>query len=211
MGPTRELTIIGLLGRAGSGKSTVAAYLKQEYGAKVFSFATPVKLLAGELFGFNTDQLFGSQADKEATDPRYGFSPREAMVRLGSGGRTYLGENVWVDACFKMISDHSKQNPEQRLYVIEDVRFDNEARAIRQSHLIYPATGKVLKLVCPDSVSTADRNSPTEASVDQVRPNLVDHVIVCSRSDGGKTLLDAAGSIIGHWLAAPPPVVAADW
>jgi dephospho-CoA kinase len=36
-------TIVGLLGETGSGKDTVAEYLKEEYGAKLMRFADPMK------------------------------------------------------------------------------------------------------------------------------------------------------------------------
>ena len=35
--------IIGLLGETGSGKDTVAKYLKEKYGAKLMRFADPIK------------------------------------------------------------------------------------------------------------------------------------------------------------------------
>jgi dephospho-CoA kinase len=42
--------VIGLLGRQGSGKSTVARYLRDTFGAQVISFASPLKNMA-DLYG----------------------------------------------------------------------------------------------------------------------------------------------------------------
>lgn len=141
-------TIIGLMGPAGSGKSTVAAYLVEKYGAKRFSLAEPLKEIAMRTLNFDHDQVYGSQAKKEATDPRYGFSPRWFLQRLGTEGcRAVLGENVWIRALLTKIG---RTNP--RLAVVEDVRYLNEAEAI-ESQL----DGHVWRLLPPGDDETAMR------------------------------------------------------
>ena len=75
--------ILGLLARSGHGKTTVAQHLVSTYGAEVRSLAGPMKRALQNVFGFSTAQLWGTQAEKEATDSRYGFSPRWLLQRLG--------------------------------------------------------------------------------------------------------------------------------
>lgn len=176
--------ILGFLGRAGSGKSTAAKYMAHVYGARIFSFATPLKLLAQKLWGFTDEQVFGSQAQKEEVIPALGYSPREAMVRLGNGARNFLESDIWIRACFNAIAkDFSESREAQPLYIIDDVRFENEARAIKFGG------GAIVKLVCPNTISTADPEAETEKEVDEVSAEYIDAVIDCERSEDSRDLL----------------------
>ncbi len=142
--------IIGLLGPAGAGKSSAAAYLERMYDAKRYSLASPLKEIAKKTLSFSDEQLYGTQEQKEAEDPRYGFSARWFLQRLGTEGcRDVLGANVWVSACLDKIKrDHP------HLAVIEDVRFRNEVDAIRGSE---SGRGFVWRLVPPPDEETANR------------------------------------------------------
>lgn len=60
-------TIVGIAGKARSGKDTVAKYLIEEYGFKSISFATALKEgLGRRVFGLTDDQLYGDK--KEVVD-----------------------------------------------------------------------------------------------------------------------------------------------
>lgn len=167
--------VIGLLGRAGSGKSTAAKYLVERYGAKTFSLARPLKDLCKLLFDFTDEQVFGSQAQKETIDSRYGISPRTAMIRLGDGAREILWKRIWIDTCFKQIEQSGV-----KLSVIEDVRYPNEAEWINGV-----PSGYVVKLVCPDSDSSPEyANAPSEIGVDQCNPSHIYETIVSRKSPG---------------------------
>lgn len=81
---------------------------------------------------FTREQLWGTQAEKEAKDPRYGFSPRWFLQRLGTEGcRAVFGENFWIDIAIQKIL---KDAP--ALAVIDDARFINEAKAVRAVGLL---------------------------------------------------------------------------
>lgn len=153
------MVVIGLLGRAGSGKSTSAMYLENKYGAKRYSFAAPVKELAKRLWDFSDEQLYGTQEQKEAIDPRWGISPRTAMIRLGDEARNVVDNLIWVNACFnKILRDAPK------IAVIEDTRYPNEVAAIK---LHTQFDGKVIKLEYANRKSAVDPNAPSERSVDE--------------------------------------------
>lgn len=140
---------IGLLGPAGAGKSSVAKYLEERYGARRYSLATPLKDIAQRTLGFTDDQLYGTQEQKEAVDPRYGFSCRWFLQRLGTEGcRAVLDANVWTDACLRRIM---AERPD--VAVIEDVRFRNEANAVMTA----PSVGYVWRLVPPADEDAAAR------------------------------------------------------
>lgn len=119
-------TIIALCGPAGSGKSTAAKHLVDVYGAVSVSFAAPLKQMVGRALDFTPEQLYGTQEQKEAIDPRYGHSARWFLQRIGTEGcRRTFGEDFWTKQTIEYIrrTNHS-------LVVIEDCRFANEAKAV---------------------------------------------------------------------------------
>lgn len=119
--------IIGLSGYARSGKDTVASFLLEQ-GYQRRAFADLLRnavyeldpLLDGGARVRNIVDLLGWEAAKVQYP-----EVRRLLQRMGTeAGRNLLGENVWVDATL------AKMAPDTR-YVITDVRFPNEADAIR--------------------------------------------------------------------------------
>lgn len=169
------MKIIALLGRAGSGKSTIANHLVEHFGAKRYSFAAPLKLMVGEIFAFTKEQLYGTQAEKEAIDPRYDMSARDANKVVGTAARKYLGESVWLEACLHSIR---KDNP--KIAVIDDCRYVNEATYLSK-------IGHVVKLVCPSRQDTGKH--PSEREVDLVPAGMIFATITSEPSPGSKDLI----------------------
>lgn len=166
--------VVGLLGRAGSGKSTAAGHLERAFHARLHSFARPLKELAKELFQLSDEQVYGTQAQKETVDPRWGVTPRELLIRLGEGARKHIGDRVWADGCLtEILTQHAQGGP--LLHVVEDVRHINEAAMIKSDPRI---RGFVVKLEYADRASSSAYNSaPSEVSVDQVPVELIDYVV----------------------------------
>lgn len=141
--------IIALAGPAGAGKSTAAAYLAAAYGARRYSLAWPLKEIARRTLDLSHPQVYGTQADKDATDPRYGFSPRWFLQRLGTDGiREVLGADFWTRHVLGRIAADAP-----RLATIEDCRFEDEADAIRA------AGGVVIRLYPPTPAADGDHVS----------------------------------------------------
>lgn len=65
--------IVGLSGKAGSGKSTVSRYLKEAYGYEERSFAAPLKALVAEIFGYKWPHLHGPSAHREQPQARFKY------------------------------------------------------------------------------------------------------------------------------------------
>ncbi len=169
------MKILGLLGRAGSGKSTIAQYLVKNHGARIYSLAGPLKAMAQEIFALTNEQVFGTQAQKEAIDPRYDQSPRDLLKCMGQAGRLHIGESVWLEACFNKI-----QKDNSKLAVIDDVRYINEATYVSK-------VGSVVKLVCPSRRDTGDH--PSEKEVDLVPIGVLSGVVTSEPTPGSEDLL----------------------
>lgn len=117
--------IIGLLGPKGAGKSTVAQYLVEKYGATRYSFAGQLKKLALRAFDLRPEQVYGTQEQKEAIDDRYGLSGRDFCQRIGKGMRDIYGEDIhWKGVLRQIFADAPV------IAVIDDVRYHNEAEGL---------------------------------------------------------------------------------
>ncbi|MER5851066.1 hypothetical protein ABT126_29580 [Streptomyces sp. NPDC002012] len=126
--------LIGLAGAARSGKDTAAQALL-ECGWTRRAFADKVRdvVYAMDLV-LNGDEWSDGYATVRHEVDAHGWERakenypvvRQYLQRLGTdGGRAILGEKVWVDALFR---DFETWGPT----VITDVRFPNEADAIRE-------------------------------------------------------------------------------
>lgn len=197
--PGTRPVVIGLLGRAGSGKTTAARFLEERYHARVFSFAGPLKDLAKIVWGFSEEQVRGTQAQKEAVDSRWGISPRETFIRLGEGAREALYDRVWIDVCFERIRSylsgclayHVVDPARRAICVVDDVRHMNEAQAIVHSTQF---CGFVVKLVYSDGDSSEFVEAPSEKSVDACPVDLIFEEILSSRSPNAS---DLKGKLVG--------------
>jgi hypothetical protein len=95
------LNIIGIAGRAGVGKSTVAEMLVRKFDFAAVSLADPLKRVAKELWGFTEEQLWGPSEKRNEPDPRW---PKSHAVSYGVCPRCgveidVLGRPVGAQAC----------------------------------------------------------------------------------------------------------------
>lgn len=126
--------LIGVCGNKFMGKDTIADYLTAEYGYTKLAFAQPVKEVSKILFGFTHEQLHGDQ--KEETDKNWGITPRTVFQFIGTDLIRKqmckilpdIGEDFWVE-CLKQKC--KKLLESGKSVVISDVRFENEANAIK--------------------------------------------------------------------------------
>lgn len=129
--------LIGLTGLAGCGKSTVADALA-ERGWTVVSLAEPMKAALAEWFGWSHDRLYGPSEARNAPDPRWGgLTARRALQHLGTEFGRAMHPDVWIRLAL------SKAERASGPVVIPDVRFKNEAAAVRA------AGGRVVRIVRP--------------------------------------------------------------
>lgn len=126
--------IIGLTGKAGAGKDTLAQALTYQGDFIVLKFADKLKDMLCVLLDCTRDELEDRQF-KEAPHPMLnGNTPRYAMQTLGTEwGREMISPELWVDSLRSKIEFMQKRNPDRRInIVITDVLFPQEAQMIRE-------------------------------------------------------------------------------
>jgi len=142
--------IIGLTGRKGCGKSSVANIFRDRLGYEILSFASPIKDML-RVLGLGDAEL-NDPTIKEIPLDEYGKSPRELMQILGTEfGRELVSQNIWVRALEKRIEDGKN-------YVIDDVRFPNEAA------MIHARGGKIVRVYRPAQEEAAAKDKHVSES-----------------------------------------------
>jgi hypothetical protein len=119
--------IIGLSGYARSGKDTVAQLLCLNHNFKRLSFADPMRKA---ILTLDPKVDESTRVSHLVDDNGWEIAKQNPEVRrllqvFGTDvGRNMFGDNVWIDMAFKNIDRDSR-------VVIADVRFPNEAKAIK--------------------------------------------------------------------------------
>ena len=137
------MRLIGLAGKAGTGKDTVAAYLKEQYGYDRYGLADPIKSMLRQIL-----VLFDNPALKELPHPLFGKSPRYMAQTLGTEwGRNLIHPDLWL-ICAGQAFEWLQKQPGFVGIVISDVRFENEAAWVRAQggqiwHVLRPSAAPV--------------------------------------------------------------------
>jgi len=132
-------TLIGLSGKARSGKDSLAAHLVAEQGFARVAFADVLKdALAGmnpEVVGINR-QHASMQGLLVAFDgwegvkahPNWAPAVRRLLQDLGVACREHVYADVWLDAAMRRVDEYLNAGTN---VVITDMRFANEVEAVR--------------------------------------------------------------------------------
>lgn len=117
--------LIGIAGRARSGKDTVADFVVAAIGGYKYSFADPLRAMLVPLGVDMNDPYW--QARKEDPIPALGVSPRRMLQTLGTEwGRTLIHPDLWV-----LMAQQRLLNMGPGM-IVSDVRFENEAAWVRR-------------------------------------------------------------------------------
>lgn len=132
--------LIGITGKAGSGKSLIADCLIMKHSYRKLSFATKVKEAAQLIYNLSWEQLYGNQ--KDILDKRLGITPRFIYQQLGTEIARLIHPDTWIMALEALIKLPSEIN-----YVIDDCRFLNEAEWIKSKDgiIIYIKRDNIIK------------------------------------------------------------------
>ena len=122
--------IIGITGKAQSGKSTIAAHLCRMYGFQEFPLASGLKKAATALFGWSASEI---ETSKDLVDPYYGISPRQFLQALGTDFTQHILSEMYPEygkvtgRLLHMKRFHSFYNTTKATrIVIPDIRFPHE-------------------------------------------------------------------------------------
>lgn len=127
--------LIGLVGKKGSGKDTLADFIVKEYSFVKYAYATPLKEACKILFLLSDDQLHDREL-KETIDNRWDMTPRKMMQTMGTDLiRTHIDPNFWI----KHFSLWFKNNSEKNV-IVTDCRFQNEI------DIVIKLGGKIIKI-----------------------------------------------------------------
>jgi len=163
------------VGKAGSGKSTVARYFVNRLHFRKLAFADAVKLEAEAIF------------NRAMIKPK----DRQLLQWLGDGARQF-DENVWINHFGMLLhtieAAYRKNQIKYNGIVVDDCRYPNEAEYLRQQGFkIFKLVGRGYKL--PKKVA----KHPSETGVDKI---FADTVI-----DASGTVKQIAKVIMEHMRA----------
>ncbi len=127
--------IIGISGKLGSGKDTLANMIMMKYKLKLGqsiikkSYAAKLKHISAYLTGLE-EKLTQTQEGKNLYLKEWGMTLGEFLQKMGTEGmRQGVHPNGWVLALFSDY-DYTKKI----VWIITDVRFKNEAQAVKDRH-----------------------------------------------------------------------------
>jgi hypothetical protein len=131
---TKKKIIITLTGLKGSGKSTAAKYLVDNYGFTEFSFADPLKKSLSIMLDTSIN-WFHDPVLKETIIPHWNNTPRYFMTKWGTEVfRETIPKitpeitSLWIELMKKKINESTCER-----IVVSDCRFDDEAELLRNN------------------------------------------------------------------------------
>ncbi len=170
--------VIGIIGKAGAGKDTVADHLRAKYGFVRGQFARLLKDIVCDVYGWDRELIETLEYKEEipllpdgtpqCPGPLHreghrvypgGMTRRQVLQHIGTEGFRYCADDTWVRAEVRFLDDQGKllgSMPEGLVFA--DVRFINEAKAIRR---LGGEVWRVSKIGGPGTDS-ADHQSETE-------------------------------------------------
>jgi len=115
--------LIGIAGKAGSGKDTAGAHLVEHHGFEQYAFANPIRAMLAALGAFPASDLIDRDT-KEVVIGWLGKSPRQMAQTLGTEwGRELVHPQLWVLMAQRRWEAAQAAGED---LVITDVRFENE-------------------------------------------------------------------------------------
>jgi len=148
-----ETIVIGICGKKGSGKDTLANYIMKSLSSKVFStkfhFADAIKESCVLLFGLDPKFIYGRDEDKNAhthfmwenwpcinkpSGKQGPMTHREFLQSFGTDFCRHIKKDIHIDNLLKRIYNKSifeDDAPMPFMALIADMRFQNEADAIK--------------------------------------------------------------------------------
>lgn len=159
--------LIGLAGRAGAGKDTVADYLWEKHGFMKTAFAEPLRAAASSIFGVHP-RLFLDREMKEKALDYWGMSPRRMLQLLGNEAvKPVFGPDLWAKRwalTYQMFAETDD-------ITVTDARFDLEAALIRNLGGVVVYIDRPGVSVSAEAASHSSENGLSDCYIDFVIDN----------------------------------------
>jgi dephospho-CoA kinase len=202
--PTVPL-VIGLTGKARHGKSTVGDMLAVNYGFKQLAFADPLKRAVAAMYNVPVTNFYDDKL-KEVVIPRVGMSPRRLLQLIGTDVvREHFEKNFWVKIMGWRVEDEMEaariaKVPRPNI-VVTDVRFDNEALAIRNMTGVRGVVIQVdaSKRLREQGGSTLEQSAQAHVTEQGISDELVD--IVIRNNDTVEKLRESIDHVLNNLMA----------
>lgn len=146
--------LIGLAGRARTGKTTAANHLANMHGFQTYAFADPLR--DGLMNIFNLSPCDFDDDRKEQPIGWLGRSARELMQSMGTEwGRNMVHPELWLLLAEQNLEFLGQAHDAATGFVISDLRFENEADFVRKRG------GIVIHVLRPDATEVNPHVSET--------------------------------------------------
>lgn len=157
------MSIIGLAGLAGAGKSVAARTIENEHNGEVVKFAGALKAMLRAFYAYlEVDQetierkLEGDLKEVPCSHLAWN-TPRYAMQTLGTEwGREQISNKLWIYVAMEKADRAIERG---KVAVFDDMRFPNECQAIKDEG------GLTIRLVAPKNRRDAGTTHASEAQV----------------------------------------------
>lgn len=187
------MKLIGITGRAQTGKSTLAEYLREKHGYEEYSFANPLKEIL-LILKFRPEELYGTGQQKLVKNKHWGYTGRESMQKIGTEiFREALPkvlpnmERVWI-RLFEIECEENKEKGIEKNYIISDIRRLDEAESIRK------LGGVIIRTLKTVEDSTAEyRQHSSETEMDKIEADFV--------VDNDKNSIESARKLIDEYIS----------
>lgn len=154
---------IGLIGKAGCGKDTVANYLQSQHFITRVAFADELKRKAMIDFGLTYEQVHGDE--KEKLISKYMKSPRQILQIMGTEWYRTIYQDYWVEALDKILKAGAVRT--RNGIVISDVRFPNEVEFVKDN------MGIIIRIIRPSQTYITTNNHVSETAIDDFKADYV--------------------------------------
>lgn len=155
--------IIGITGKKGHGKDTIAQIFQKHYNdTETFSFAGPLKEALSLIFGIKLKYFYDEKLKE--TFVWDCWTPRSLLQWFG----TEVIRKQFDKETFIKSMKNRLMNSDKILKIVTDVRFDNEAE------LIHKMGGFIIKVDASERVPASQDTHDSEKGIDSM---LVDFVL----------------------------------
>lgn len=119
--------IIGIVGKARSGKDTIANILCNIYGFERDSLAAPIKKLVKDVFVLDDETVYGEIKREQPLQEWEGWTVRKLLQFIGTDLlRKNIDDRIWVKSLWMRLRDVQGKN-----FVIPDIRIPNEKEFLK--------------------------------------------------------------------------------